>query len=106
MTKVFKSADGKVEAVQCSYSWTDPDGVVETCHHHAACEICGQCSNIDTTGHEKGHCCGHLGLNEHIKVPGQDITRAQQELENARKRLPKRVGGKNRKARRQEQAQR
>jgi hypothetical protein len=31
-----------------------------------------------------GHCCGHLGLIEHIKVPGQDGDKAKVEADKAK----------------------
>lgn len=54
----------------CSYHYTDPkDSQIYTCRAKAACFICGQCSKIDGS-RENGHCVGHLGLNQHIPVPG------------------------------------
>ena len=72
----------------CNYRWVDSDGKVETCRAHKACEICGQCSRIDSTGHENGHCPGHLGLIEHIKVPGQEGEKVRTKLDNARQNRP------------------
>lgn len=72
----------------CNYRWVDPDGRVETCRAHKACEVCGQCSRIDSAGHEGGHCPGHLGLNEHIIVPGMDGAKVR---ENAVKARPNRT---------------
>jgi hypothetical protein len=72
----------------CNYRWMDPDGRVETCRAPKACEICGQCSRIDTTGHESGHCPGHLGLSEHIPVPGQADDKVKVQMDKARQNKP------------------
>jgi hypothetical protein len=53
------------------YTSTDRDGKTSTelCRAKKACSICGHCSRIDGQ-RELGHCPGHLGLREHIAVPG------------------------------------
>lgn len=104
MTLTVKSADGKVTATQCSYRYTDPSGEVDECHHASSCKICGQCSRIDGTGHEHGHCPGHLGLSEHIEgIPGEADAKVRAQIENARERnrQHKRHGGPRRPARKE-----
>ena len=68
----------------CNYRWTGPDGKTETCRAPKACDVCGQCSRIDHGGREMGHCTGHLGLNQHIAVPGQDGDKAKVEADKAK----------------------
>ena len=65
----------------CNYSWTDPDGHTEKCRAPKACPVCGQCSRLDGE-RELGHCTGHLGLSQHIPVPGNE---AMRKLEKARR---------------------
>jgi hypothetical protein len=55
----------------CNYRWVNPEGKIETCHSHAVCPVCRQCSRLDGDK-EHGHCPGHLGLNQHIPVPGNE----------------------------------
>jgi len=85
----------------CNYRWTNPEGKVETCHAPKACEVCGQCSRIDHGGREMGHCCGHLGLNDHIKVPGQEGEKVRSNLDHQRQNRSKHHGGKSPDPRRQ-----
>lgn len=70
MNRTVKDKKGNVVAL-CNYRWTNPEGKVETCHSHAACPICGQCSRLDGEK-EHGHCTGHLGLHFSIPVPGNE----------------------------------
>ena len=91
MDKTVTAKDGSVVKI-CSYRWVDPDGHVETCRHAASCGVCGQCSRLDKD-HENGHCTGHLGLSEHIPVPGSDqrkvrdgLDRRQNEIKHQRPR--------------------
>ena len=64
--------DKKGNVIQlCSYRFVEPDGHVAQCFAQAVCPICQQCSRIDKEK-EHGHCTGHLGLNQHIPVPGSD----------------------------------
>jgi hypothetical protein len=79
----------------CNYRWVDPDGREETCRAHAACEVCGQCSRL-VGEHESGHCTGHFGLNQFIKVPGMEVNAARAELERVRVNQPKRAQQKRR----------
>lgn len=88
----------------CNYRWQDSDGKIETCRAPKACEICGQCSRL-VGDHESGHCPGHLGLSEHIKVPGSDQDAAKAKLENARTNQPRRVGQKPKQNRRPDKRQ-
>ena len=55
----------------CNFYFVDHEGKEERCNAPAACPICGQCSRLDGE-HERGHCTGHLGLNQFIPVPGND----------------------------------
>lgn len=66
----------------CTYHWTDSDGHVEKCRAPVTCPVCQQCSRLDGEK-ELGHCTGHLGLNQHIAVPGND---AMRKLEKSRPR--------------------
>jgi hypothetical protein len=85
------SKDGTVIHV-CTFRNTDPDGRVNTCHAPKACAVCNQCSRIDSTGRELGHCTGHLGLIDHIEgIPGTDTAKVRTELDKARQNLPKRA---------------
>lgn len=72
----------------CNFHWTGPDGKTETCRAPKACDVCGQCSRIDHGGREMGHCCGHLGLNEHIKVPGQESDAVKATFDKVRQNKP------------------
>ena len=53
----------------CNYSYTDYEGKTETCSAPQGCPICGGCSRLDGE-HERGHCCGHLGISQFIVYPG------------------------------------
>jgi hypothetical protein len=67
----------------CGYRWTNPEGKIETCHAHAVCPICLQCSRLDGEK-EHGHCVGHAGLNEFIPVPGNDAFNQAAKTKQAR----------------------
>ena len=72
----------------CNYLWVDPEGREERCRAHASCPICGQCSRIDGE-HENGHCTGHLGLNQHIWVPGMEKPKVQETVSRPVRKQPK-----------------
>lgn len=74
------SKDGQTISI-CGYRWVDPEGRVESCRDAASCQICGQCSRLDGD-HEYGHCTGHLGLNQFIRVPGSTTAKVRTETEN------------------------
>ena len=57
----------------CTYDYTDRDGERSTCRARAGCPICKQCSRISGQ-RETGHCTGHLGLLQHISIPGVHST--------------------------------
>jgi hypothetical protein len=72
----------------CNFRWTGPDGKTETCRAPKACEVCGQCSRLDGGGREMGHCPGHLGLNQHIVVPGMEGDKVRHQMDRQRQNRP------------------
>ena len=81
MSQVVAKDGTKIDV--CTYRWVDPEGHVELCRHAAACPVCKQCSRLDGDS-ELGHCTGHLGLSQHIRVPGQEAAKTRNELERTR----------------------
>ena len=80
MNRTVTDKNGNTVSI-CNFSFTDYEGKTEKCNAPAACPICGQCSRLDGE-HERGHCCGHLGISQHFVFPGSAAETKLKQVKN------------------------